>query len=170
LPEEFLDFLKNEYQPQVDDYPFLVELAHYEYVQLALSISTESNNMIGIDPDGDLLQQTPIKSALAWIYAYQYPVHRISTTNLPTEPEQQPVYLAVYRNSRDKVRYLELNPVSASLLNAIDENEASRSGDELLRELAADINYLNVDAFVQHGAAALKEMRELEILTGTRAL
>lgn len=170
LPEEFLSFLKEEYQPQLDDYPFLVELAHYEYVQLALSVSPESNNMLGVDPVGDLLQQTPLKSVLAWTYAYQFPVHRISTSYLPTEPEQQPVYLAVYRNSNDKVSFLELNPVSASLLNAIDENEAGRSGDELLRELAANINYLNVDAFVQHGAAALTEMRQREILTGTRAL
>ncbi len=59
--------------------------------------------------------------------------------------------------------------MTASLLNAIEENEAGRSGEELLREIAANINYPNVDAFVQHGAATLEEMRQLEILTGTRS-
>jgi hypothetical protein len=169
LPEEFLGFLSDEYEHQVDDYPFLVELAHYEYIELALSISTDSNNLDGVDPDGDLLANIPVKSALTWVYAYQYPVHRISADYKPTQPDDQPVYLAVYRQSDDKVGFLELNPITASLLNAIDENDTGRSGEELLREIAATINYLNVDAFIQHGSAALKEMRQLEILTGTRS-
>ena len=169
LPAEFLGFLQNEYEPGVDDFPFLVELAHYEYIELALSISEETNNMTGVDPEGDLLTGVPIKSALTWVYAYQYPVHKISADFKPTAPEDQPVYLAVYRNSEDKVSFLELNPVTAGLLNAIDENEAGKTGDALLRELAAEISYLNVDAFVQHGLAAMEEMRSLEILTGTRS-
>ncbi|MDX1509185.1 MAG: putative DNA-binding domain-containing protein, partial [Woeseiaceae bacterium] len=120
LPEEFLDFLKNEYQPQDDDYPFLTELAHYEYIELALSVSTNENDLAGVDPDGDLLAGAPVKSDLAWVYAYRYPVHRISPDFRPTEPEAQPVYLAVYRLSDDQVGFLELNPVTAALLNAIE--------------------------------------------------
>ncbi len=168
LPEEFLNFLRNEYEPQLDDFPFLTELAHYEYIELALSISTECNNLEAVDPDGDLLANIPVKSALTWAYAYQYAVHRISPDFLPTQAADQLVYLAVYRQSDDKVGFLELNPVTASLLNAIEENVADRTGEELLREIAATINYVNVDAFIQHGAAALEEMRQLEILTGTR--
>lgn len=168
LPEEFLAFLQAEYRPRVDDFPFLLELAHYEYIELALSVSTDTNNMDGIDPEGDLLAGIPVKSALAWVYAYQYAVHRISKEFLPREPESEPVYLAVYRQENDEVGFLELNPVTAGLLNAIEENEAGKSGEQLLREIAASINYLNVDAFVQHGRAALGEMRQLGILTGTR--
>ena len=169
LPEEFLNFLRNEYEHQVDDFPFLTELAHYEYIELALSVSTDSNNLDGVDPNGDLLANIPVKSVLTWAYAYQYAVHRISTDFQPTQAEDQPVYLAVYRQSNDKVGFLELNPVTASLLNAIEENVADRTGEELLRGIAAEINYLNVDAFIKHGAAALEEMRQLEILTGTRS-
>lgn len=168
LPKEFLHFLQNEYQARVDDYPFLLELAHYEYVELALSISTEENNMTNIDPEGDLLTGIPVKSVLAWVYAYQYPVHRISKTYLPTKAEDQPIYLAVYRQASDKVGFLELNPVTAALLNAIDENESGKNGEQLLGDIAAGINYANVDAFIGHGALALEEMRNLEILTGTR--
>lgn len=168
LPGEFLNFLQNEYEPEADDFPFLVELAHYEYIELALSVSDESNDLEDIDPDGDLLNGVPVKSVLAWAYAYQYPVHRISADYQPTTPEEQPVYLAVYRGSNDKVGFLELNPVTAGLLNAVEENEAGKSGESLLRELAANINYPNVDAFIQHGTDTLQEMRTLEILTGTR--
>ena len=37
-----------------------------------------------------------------------------------------------------------------------------------LRDLAVEISYPDVDALIQHGAAALEEMKQLEILTGTR--
>lgn len=168
LPAEFLDFLQNEYEPHSDDFPFLAELAHYEYIELALSISEEDNDLEGVDPEGDLLANVPVKSALAWVYAYQYPVHRISADYLPEAPGEQPVYLAVYRDSTDRVGFLELNAVTAGLLNAIQENDAGLTGEALLRKLAADINYPDTDAFVTHGLAAMREMRSLDILTGAR--
>ncbi len=169
MPEEFLSFLRDEYKPEDDDYPFLVELAHYEYSDLALRVSDTVNDMDGIDPDGDLLANVPVKSELADMHAYQYPVHRISTDYQPEEPSSEPVFITMYRKSDDKVGYLEMNPITAGLLNAIAENEAGRNGEELLREFAASINFPDVDAFISHGAAALEEMRTLEILTGTRS-
>ncbi len=169
LPEEFLGFLQNEYQLQDDDYPFLLELAHYEYIELALSISEEVNDTEGVDPAGNLLSNVPVKSNLAWMYAYQYPVHQISADFIPAEPAKQPVFLAVYRGSDDEVGFLELNPVTAGLLELIDQNESGETGEALLRRLAAQINYPDVDALLKHGAAALEEMRRLEILTGARA-
>jgi len=168
LPAEFLDFLQNEYEPEPDDFPFLAELAHYEYIELALSISEETSDLEGVDPDGDLLAEVPVKSALAWVYAYQYPVHRISADFLPDAPAEQPVYLAVYRDSTDKVGFLELNAVTAGLLDAIQDNDSGRTGEGLLRKLAADTRYPDPDAFIAHGLAAMQEMRSLDILTGTR--
>ena len=168
LPQEFLNFLQSEYEASVGDFPFLAELAHYEYIELALSISTESDDMTGVNPDGDLLAEAPVKSVLTWVYAYTYPVHRISSDFLPDAPNDQPVYLAVYRQNDDVVRFLELNPMTAGLLNAIDENDSGKSGEQLLRDLADTIDYPDVGALIQHGAAALQQMKELEILTGTR--
>ncbi len=170
LPEEFefLGFLQDTYEPRADDFPFLAELAHYEYAELALSVATDENDLEGVDPDGDLLANVPVKSVLAWAYAYRYAVHRISPEFLPGEPEAQPVYLAVFRRSNDKVRFLELNAVTAALLDAVDNNEDGKTGEALLRDLATTIHYPDVDALIGHGADALKEMRQLEILTGTR--
>ena len=168
LPQEFLDFLQNEYQPLDDDYPFLTELAHYEFVELALRVSPNENDLAGVDPNGDLLTGVPVKSVLSWAFAYHFPVHRISKDFLPTDPTEQPTYLAVYRGSDDKVRFLEMNPVTAALLDAIENNQAALSGDELLRQLATKIHYPNVDALISHGVDTFLEMRKLEILTGTQ--
>jgi len=168
LPEEFLGYLQNELESSGDDYPFLLELAHYEYAELALSVSEEETDLSGVDPNGDLLANTPVKSALAWSYAYHYPVHRISPDLLPSEPEERPVYLALYRGSNDEVGFLELNAVTAALLDAIEFNESELTGEQLLRMLAEKVDYPDADALVAHGADALLEMRQLEILAGTR--
>lgn len=169
LPEEFLDYLQNEFEPTETDYPFLVELAHYEYVELALSVSEDETDLAGVDPDGDLLHQVPVKSAVAWAFAYHYPVHRISPDFLPDETEAEPVYLALYRDRDDGVGFLELNAVTAALLEDIENNSEHLTGEALLRRLAAKINYPDADALVEHGAAALREMRQLDILAGTRS-
>lgn len=168
LPEEFLAYLQNEFEPTDSDFPFLVELAHYEYAELALSVSEEETELCGVDADGDLLAGVPVKSALAWAYAYNYPVHRISPEYLPTASDTAPAFLALYRDRDDAVGFLELNAVTAALLDDIENNTAQLTGEALLRELATRINYPDADALVQHGAAALREMRELDILVGTR--
>ena len=169
LPQEFLQFLQEEYEASDDDFPFLLELAHYEYVELALSISEAENDLDGVDPDGDLLANVPVKSELAWAFAYQYPVHRIAFDFQPDAPGEIPTYLAVYRRSNDKVGFLELNPMTAGLLDAIGNNANRLPGKSLLEQLATQTNYPDVDAFIAHGAQALAEMRQLEILTGTRS-
>ncbi len=169
MPEEFLNFLRDEYEAQDDDYPFLVELAQYEYADLELRVSDTVNDMEGVVPDGNLLDGVLVKSALSQMFAFHYPVHRISTDYKPTEASSEPHFITMYRKSDDKVGYLEMNPITAGLLNAVEENNEGRSGEELLRDFAANINFGDVEAFVSHGAAALEEMRELEILIGTRS-
>lgn len=168
LPREFLTFLEHEFEPAADDFPFLKELAHYEYAELALSVSTAENEYEAIDRHGDLLAATPVKSELAEAYAFHYPVHRISPEFLPTQPEAEPVYLAIYRSDDDKVHFLELNGVTAALFDAVGNNPESLSGENLLRKLAVAINYPDADALVRHGEQALQEMRQLGILIGTR--
>jgi hypothetical protein len=170
LPEEFLAYLQNEFESSDDDFPFLLELAHYEYAELALAVSEEETDLSGVDPNGDLLANVPVKSALSWSYAYHYAVHRISPGTLPEEPEAHPVYLALYRGSDGNVGFLELNATTAALLDAIEFNEDNLTGEQLLCRLAEKINYPDADALVAHGADALLEMRQLEILSGTREL
>jgi len=167
VPQEFLAFLQDEYELQDDDFPFLIELAHYEWVELALSVSEEVNDTTNVDPDGDLLQGVPVRSVLAWTFAYQYPVHRISIDYQPTEPGEAPTFLVVCRKPNDDMDFLELNPVTTRLLELIEANEQD-SGRELLLKLADEINYTDSDTLVQHGLDAMQKMRHAEILLGTR--
>ena len=168
LPEEMLAFLENEYEGEDDDFPFLKELAHYEYIELALNVSVDENPVEGIDPAGDLLSGVPVKSVHAWAFAYHYPVHQINKDFLPETPLEQPIYLAVYRNAEQKLGFIELNPLTAGLLDAVDNNTDAKSGEGLLRDLGERTGYPNIDALVTHGHAAMQQMRNLNILIGTR--
>ena len=167
IPQEFLVFLQTAYELQDDDFPFLIELAHYEWVELALSVSQETNADVQVDLEGDLLAGIPVKSKLAWTYAYQFPVHRITTKFQPQEPGEQPTFLAVCRKANEDMDFMELNPVTARLLELIESNE-SESGRDLLQNLAQEINYPDVEALVTHGASAMEDMRRAEILLGVR--
>ncbi len=167
IPREFLAFLQDEYELQDDDFPFLIELAHYEWVELALSVAEEVNDTTQVDADGDLLQGIPVRSVLAWTFAYQYPVHRISTDYLPTEPGETPTFLAVCRKANDDMDFMELNPATARLLELIEANE-QETGRELLCKLADELNYPDRDALLRHGAEAMQQMRQAEILLGSK--
>lgn len=166
IPQEFLAFLENEHVATDDDYPFLYELAHYEWAELALSVSEASDDLSRLDTGGDLLQGVPVKSALAWALSYRYPVHRISPDFRPDAPGEQPTFLAIWRKPDDELGFMELNPVSARLLDLIDANDEQLNGADLLRALAAELSYPDPDAFLQHGAVALQELHSHGIVPG----
>ncbi len=167
IPREFLAFLQDEYTLLDDDFPFLIELAHYEWVELALSVSEDSDDDAAVDADGDLLDGIPVKSNLSWSMVYRYPVHRISESFQPREAGAQPTFLVIYRKRDDDLGFMELNPVTARLLELIDKNH-EKTGRELIIDLAAEISYPDPDVLVQHGASAMQEMRSVEILLGAR--
>lgn len=168
IPREFLAFLEHEYELGDDDFPFIVELAHYEWAELALSVSTAVNDEGDVDPDGDLLEGIPVRSKLAWTFVYRYPVHRISTDYLPTAPGESPTFLVICRKANDDMDFMELNPVTARLLEMIESNE-QETGRELLMKLAAEIDYPDAEALVTHGAEAMRDMRQAEILIGSKS-
>ena len=66
IPREFLHYLKSERQAEENDYPFMLELAHYEWAELALSLSEHEPDWHKVDTNGDLLQGLAVLSPLAW--------------------------------------------------------------------------------------------------------
>lgn len=167
VPREFVDFLAARPQGGGDYPPFLSELAHYEWVELALSVAVETGEPGDIEADGDLLEGVPVKSALAWPLSYRFPVHRISKAFRPAEPGAQPTCLVVYRKPDDELSFMELNGLTAALLARIAGNE-DRPGRELLRELGDETGYADTAALLEHGREAMDDLRAAGILLGAR--
>ncbi len=165
IPREFLSYLEQERGEQPGDPPFLRELAHYEWVELAVSVA-ESTPPEGVEEHGDLLERRPVVSPLAWPLSYRYPVHRIRPDFQPQAPGEQPAYLLVYRDADDEVGFLELNPVSARLFSLLQEGSVS-SGRQALERIAGELQHPAPDAVIQGGHTILEEWRKRDIVLGT---
>lgn len=167
ISQEFINYLQNERQADKDDPAGLIELAHYEWVELALHVSDENISMDNIDANGDLLSQHPVMSPLAWPLVYQFPVHTMAPDNLPEQAPEQPSYLVVYRNRNDQVNFLEINPVTARMIGLLQENE-SYTGHDAIELISKEMNHPNPDVVKQGGIAALQELQQYGIILGTQ--
>ena len=155
--------------------PWLCELAHYEWIELALQISEASDadvalalEIAGTEASQALLDGSPALSPLAWPLAYAWPVHRISPDYQPDAPPPQPTLLLVHRESGGKVGFHVLNPLTYRLLQRLDE-APELSGRAQLEALAAEAQRGDVDAFVAEGVAMLLQWRGKRIVLGTHA-
>lgn len=167
MAEEFLRYLQEEHQTTDDDPAFLLELAHYEWVELNLGIADADIDWAQIDKDGDLLAAPPVLSPLAVILAYQYPVHTIGPECIPQSPPDQPTYLAVNRDLSDKVHFLKLNAVTARLLGLIEEHPA-HTGRQHLEQIAREMSHPNPQVVIDGGAQILTDLKSRDIVLGTR--
>jgi uncharacterized protein len=167
IPREFVGFLAEADPAAARDRPFLAELAHYEWAELALSVSTDRDDAAAVDRSGDLLDGVPVKSVLAWPLSYRFPVHRISKRFQPAEAGARPTCLVIYRKPDDDLAFMELNELTAALLERIAGNDRL-TGRALLLELGREIAYADTAALLEHGRRAMEEMRDAGILPGVR--
>jgi uncharacterized protein len=169
MSQEFLQYLDNEREIGIDKYPFIKELAHYEWLELAISIDSRNIESDDVDINGDLLKGVPVLSPLAWPFVYQFPVHKISPDYLPQEPPPQASYLIVYRDREDDIGFQELNPVSARLVEYLQSDKAS-NGLRMLEEIAAEIKHPNPQVVIDGGLEILQSMRDKAIILGVRKI
>lgn len=166
IAQEFLKYLDEERADNTDDYPFLLELAHYEWVELALDVDEQEIPTSGFNPSGDLMNGHPVISPLVWVLQYQYPVHRISPEFLPETPSAQPHFLLVYRNREYQVKFMEINAVTARLLTILQERSFCR-GEEAITQLIEELRHPNPEVVYEGGRQALQDLLSKEIILGT---
>jgi len=166
MPREFLKYLENE-RNNPDDPVFIKELAHYEWIELALMTSDldQDINWDNINKDGDLLNNQPIMSPLAWPLTYQYPVQQISEDFIPEEQSEQPVYLLVYRDKKDEVHFMELNPVTALLIQLINE-EKGLTTKQILEKIAEQMNHPEPNIVIEGGYQIIQDLKDRNVILG----
>ena len=166
MPREFLKYLETERDNKKDP-AFIQELAHYQWIELALMTSDldEDIDWNKIDVDADLLDNKPVLSPLAWPLTYQYPVQQISAEYIPTEALEQPVYLLIYRDKSDKVHFMELNPVTALLIQLInDDNDLTTR--EMLENIAEQMNHPEPSIVIQGGYQIMQDLKNRNVILG----
>jgi len=165
ISEEFLAYLQLERDLSKDP-AFIVELAHYEWVELALDIAKESIPETGYNPTGDLLAGRPAISPVAWVLQYSWPVHKIGPSFQPTEPGAQPTFLIVYRRRDFMIKFMEVNAVTARLFTILSENP-SFSGLKAIERIGAELQASDMAPIIEGGRQALEHLRSVDIVLGT---
>lgn len=157
IANEFVEFLASE-PPALSDGPwppFMVELAHYEWVEMALQQS-EAEPLA--PSDAGLILERPLQvSPLAWPLAYAWPVQRVGPDHQPDVPPAQPTLLLVRRTEDWSVKFSELSPLAWRLLQRIDEFP-ELDGRAQLQGLAVEAGTTGSPEFIDSGLALLQQM------------
>lgn len=157
IPREFLDWLPADAGPR-----WLGELAHYEWVELALDVMDAPTPAHA--PAGDLLAGIPVVAPALMNLVYAWPVQHIGPDYRPRKP--RPTHLLVYRDGTDEVQFVELNPVSARLVDLLLEGR--QSGRAACAAIAAELGHVDPQAVIAHGAALLAELRAAGAILGVK--
>ncbi|MCX4189376.1 DNA-binding domain-containing protein [Methylophaga sp. OBS3] len=147
IAREFIEYLENERDTSADPI-FIKALAHYEWVELALGIDNTEFCFRKLNDGDDVLTIPLQQSRLAWLLAYDFPVHKISPQYQPDAISETPHFLLVYRNEDDQVKFIEFNAVSARLLEYI---ESGLTGQQAAANIAAELQDPSPEA-VEQGA------------------
>ncbi len=160
IAHEFLQYLDNERDSQTDP-AFIKSLCHYEWVELALGISDAEVKAIAFDPQQDYLTIPLTTSPLAWPLSYPFPVHQISTEFQPDKASDTPVFLIVYRNLDDQILFLELNPVSARLIDLLNEGQ---TGQQAAQQIAQELQHPNPNIVIDGARGLIHDWIQRSIL------
>ena len=167
IPQEFVTFLAEQDVAEKTTYPFLLELAHYEWMELVLDASTASVPSYIPFIDGIALADSAVMSPVYEVVSYQYPVHKISADFQPDTPLPQPVWLLVYRNAEFHVRFMEINAPTARLLQLLNAGQEERQTIEsIIHTLADEMQFADLEKMQAFSLDILKQMHERGILLG----
>lgn len=157
IPQEFLNYLGGCRQPLP---AWFRELAHYEWVELA--VDTSGRSFPPHDPGGDLMLGRPLVNPTLMNLAYDWPVQCIGPDHRPRRP--LPTWLLVFRDATDNVRFAEVNALTARLVELLAVLECS--GADAIERLVGELPPESVAAVRQHGGAILDDLRRQGAILG----
>lgn len=139
----FREYVESLDWPELAAYPWLTELLHFEWMELAADIAEDPNP--SADPRTALAAgdfpagpgQILRLAAPVWPLAYQWRVHAWSDTTDPATLQPSPVCLLAWRDPQDEVRVLEVEPLAAWLIETIRNDNDGLTLQGLADHLAA---------------------------------
>ncbi|GAC07340.1 DNA-binding domain-containing protein [Paraglaciecola chathamensis] len=163
ISKEFVEYLSNEYERQDHDPIFMAELAHYEWMELAVSIRKLTQTQIESQAWDTSQPVSDVQlSPLASVVSYQFPVHQISQDYQPSEAGE-PVYLVIHRDSDNQVDFTLITAMTAHLLVTI-ENNTHLSFESLHQSMIESLPQLEAEQVVQGVNQIVQQMLDEQIL------
>lgn len=140
---EFADYLLNE-RAEDSDYPFLAELAQYEWSEIALQHSDE-----------------PLPTC--WPLVFRFPVHRIGVDYLPQQAPDVPTCLLMYRRCDEQIRFMESTPATVRLLQLLQDGGCSTL-QAVYERLAQDMQHPDVEGLARMVDDTLQTLQEAGVI------
>ena len=144
--------------------PFVQNLAHYEWVELYLAYADEVIDWAHVESDADLLDAPLAFVPAIALLSYDYPVHQISPENIPTSSLEVPVSLMVFRDAEDVVRFIELNQITAALIEDLQDGQLTAR--QALIGIASVMEFDDLDAVVDFGLEVLQDLKSQGVILG----
>jgi uncharacterized protein len=162
IPEAFLTYIHQASLVDFDLPTFFLQLAHYEWAELA--VSNLKKMSLKLNPKTDLLSEKPILTSAHKLLNYHFPVHAISKRNQPIV--ETPTYILMFRNNADKVEFIELNAITHALLELIKTNQ--HTGQQALLAIAQQMNHPNPKAVIGFGTTILQDLYAKNAIIGSQ--
>jgi hypothetical protein len=160
ISKEFVEYLSSEYELGESDPIFMRELAHYEWLELDVSVR-KSSQLAKVWDEHSQIAQVQM-SDLASLVSYQYPVHQISADFQPSQTSEI-VYLVIYRDATDEVNFTLINAVSAHLLNTIMQQGVA-TFDSLSKIMIKAMPQLDAQQITESLQQVLQQLLKQQIL------
>lgn len=169
IPDEFIHYLQTE-RDNATDPAFMLELAHFEWVEMILAITdtteAEHNQPSTDTANIDWLACRPLFVPLFEVLHYRYPVHRINIDYQPETPLEQPTHILGFRDVRDTVHFIELQPATVRLLEILQTTEVTVQ--EAITAIAAELAHLEPDSLFRFGEEFMTQLHAQGALRGVQ--
>lgn len=164
IPDEFLHYLQFE-RACAGDWPFLAELAHFEWIELHLAIiEAEPVAFKALEP-AQLLAGVPVFPPVLQLLHYCWPVQMLGPDFLPTAPPDGPTHILAFRDMDDAVQFINLNPMTAQLVSLLMNG---LSGRHALYRLGAGLDDASLKSFLQFGLETIAELQQRGAIINVR--
>ena len=160
IPDEFVQFLQSAWAPPEAYPPWTLALAHYEWIELVLSVSSRSAEG-PVDPAANLIDGVPLLNPVLANLRYDWPVHRIAPRRKVRPVE---TWLLVFRDKDDRVQFSEINAFTARLLALLEPG--TLSGRAALRTIATESGHPDPALILRAGGELLDDLRTRGAILG----
>ena len=169
ISKEFVEYLSKANQFPVTLPDFSAELAHYEWLELDVSIRRNEDNAIYSTKSE--LTGTFRVSPYASIASYRYAVHLIGEDYIPEKPADEQQYYVVYRDEQCSVEFVHMNLLTAILLNTIErfveQHHCGIAVNELTSILGQQLPHIPTDTLEKGVEHTMVDMLNKGILMPT---
>jgi hypothetical protein len=154
IPDEFVQYLKNERQV-INDLPFLAELAHFEWIELTLSIAEAEPIVTESLSDLQLMEAVLVFTPVLKLLHYVWPVQQINRAYQPDEPPSVATHILGFRDAADQVQFIALNLATASLVLQLQNQYTAK---QTLQELGKDFTPSELSNLMLFGKDILADL------------